>query len=253
MTPRPRIELLAPAGDERALRAALAAGADAVYFGLERWSARAFAGNFAGDAGDPRRRARSPVRRARPPGAQHAAQGRRARAGAGGAGSAVRRRPRRPHRRRPGLRVARPRALPRPRAARQHAAEHALLGAARRLGASRLSPGDPRPRAQPRRDRRPRRSRPRARGLRPRGALLRLLRRLPAVEHGRRSQRQPRPLQPVLPHALPALSCRRPRRDVRRCPARGRAERSAGAGLRGRLDARCSRPAISARSRRFPA
>ncbi len=46
----PRIELLAPAGDERALRAALAAGADAVYFGLERWSARAFAGNFAGEA-----------------------------------------------------------------------------------------------------------------------------------------------------------------------------------------------------------
>ncbi len=43
-------ELLAPAGDERALRAALAAGADAVYFGLERWSARAFAGNFAGAA-----------------------------------------------------------------------------------------------------------------------------------------------------------------------------------------------------------
>ena len=45
---RSRIELLAPAGDERALRGALAAGADAVYFGLERWSARAFAGNFAG-------------------------------------------------------------------------------------------------------------------------------------------------------------------------------------------------------------
>ena len=43
-------ELLAPAGDGRALQAALAAGADAVYFGLERWSARAFAGNFAGDA-----------------------------------------------------------------------------------------------------------------------------------------------------------------------------------------------------------
>ncbi len=42
-------ELLAPAGDERALRAALAAGADAVYFGLEHWSARAFAGNFAGE------------------------------------------------------------------------------------------------------------------------------------------------------------------------------------------------------------
>ncbi len=45
----PQIELLAPAGEPRALRAALAAGADAVYFGLDRWSARAFAGNFAGE------------------------------------------------------------------------------------------------------------------------------------------------------------------------------------------------------------
>src|SRR5512136_2117358 len=45
----PRVELLAPAGGPRALRAALAAGADAVYFGLERWSARAFAGNFAAE------------------------------------------------------------------------------------------------------------------------------------------------------------------------------------------------------------
>ena len=48
-TERPTVELLAPAGEPRALRAALAAGADAVYFGLERWSARAFAGNFAGE------------------------------------------------------------------------------------------------------------------------------------------------------------------------------------------------------------
>jgi len=45
-----QVELLAPAGGPRALRAALAAGADAVYFGLGRWSARAFAGNFEGDA-----------------------------------------------------------------------------------------------------------------------------------------------------------------------------------------------------------
>ena len=45
----PQVELLAPAGEPRALRAALAAGADAVYFGLDRWSARAFAGNFAGE------------------------------------------------------------------------------------------------------------------------------------------------------------------------------------------------------------
>src|SRR5665811_781576 len=50
MTAARHAELLAPAGEPRALRAALAAGADAVYFGLERWSARAFAGNFAGDA-----------------------------------------------------------------------------------------------------------------------------------------------------------------------------------------------------------
>jgi len=47
MDPAMTPELLAPAGDRRALHAALAAGADAVYFGLERWSARAFAGNFA--------------------------------------------------------------------------------------------------------------------------------------------------------------------------------------------------------------
>jgi len=50
MTAAGDVELLAPAGEPRALRAALAAGADAVYFGLERWSARAFAGNFAGGA-----------------------------------------------------------------------------------------------------------------------------------------------------------------------------------------------------------
>ncbi len=49
MSAAPQIELLAPAGEPRALRAALAAGADAVYFGLDRWSARAFAGNFAGE------------------------------------------------------------------------------------------------------------------------------------------------------------------------------------------------------------
>ena len=36
-----RPEILAPAGDEAALRAAVEAGADAVYFGLERWNARA--------------------------------------------------------------------------------------------------------------------------------------------------------------------------------------------------------------------
>src|SRR5437764_10374114 len=44
----PRPELLAPAGDEESLRAAVAAGADAVYFGLRGgFNARARADNFA--------------------------------------------------------------------------------------------------------------------------------------------------------------------------------------------------------------
>ncbi len=41
-----RTELLAPAGNRECLRAAVAAGADAVYFGLQRFSARARAANF---------------------------------------------------------------------------------------------------------------------------------------------------------------------------------------------------------------
>ncbi|HSQ66764.1 MAG TPA: DUF3656 domain-containing protein [Polyangiaceae bacterium] len=41
-----RPELLAPAGDEASLNAAVAAGADAVYFGLKSYSARARAENF---------------------------------------------------------------------------------------------------------------------------------------------------------------------------------------------------------------
>ncbi len=41
-----RIELLAPAGNSEALKAAVAAGCDAVYIGLTSFSARAFAGNF---------------------------------------------------------------------------------------------------------------------------------------------------------------------------------------------------------------
>jgi putative protease len=49
-TPGARPEVLAPAGDEASLRAAVAAGADAVYFGLHGTSARARATNFgAGD------------------------------------------------------------------------------------------------------------------------------------------------------------------------------------------------------------
>src|SRR5581483_865859 len=40
-------ELLAPAGDWESLRAAVANGADAVYFGLSNFNARARAANFA--------------------------------------------------------------------------------------------------------------------------------------------------------------------------------------------------------------
>lgn len=45
-TPRPKPELLAPAGDWEALRAACANGADAVYLGLTGFNARARAANF---------------------------------------------------------------------------------------------------------------------------------------------------------------------------------------------------------------
>ena len=44
-----KIELLAPAGDEEALKAAIMAGANAVYMGGSRFGARAFAGNFEDD------------------------------------------------------------------------------------------------------------------------------------------------------------------------------------------------------------
>jgi putative protease len=47
MTESPsRPEVLAPAGDQQALEAAIGAGADAVYFGVEAFNARARAHNF---------------------------------------------------------------------------------------------------------------------------------------------------------------------------------------------------------------
>src|SRR5690348_16744730 len=46
VSPHPTPELLAPAGDWEALRAAVANGADAVYFGLSDFNARARAANF---------------------------------------------------------------------------------------------------------------------------------------------------------------------------------------------------------------
>ncbi len=46
MTPIPKPEILAPAGDPASFLAALAAGADAVYCGLKHFSARMLARNF---------------------------------------------------------------------------------------------------------------------------------------------------------------------------------------------------------------
>src|SRR5947208_16550699 len=46
---RVRPELLAPAGDWESMRAAVANGADAVYFGLSNFNARARAANFSPD------------------------------------------------------------------------------------------------------------------------------------------------------------------------------------------------------------
>ena len=45
-TAAPLPEILAPAGDAEALRAAVLSGADAVYLGLTSFSARRSAGNF---------------------------------------------------------------------------------------------------------------------------------------------------------------------------------------------------------------
>ena len=45
-----RIELLSPAGNMDCLYAAFSAGADAVYAGGQRFGARAYAGNFSGEA-----------------------------------------------------------------------------------------------------------------------------------------------------------------------------------------------------------
>jgi putative protease len=47
MSARPRPEVLAPAGDMDCVRAAIENGADAVYFGIRKWNARARATNFA--------------------------------------------------------------------------------------------------------------------------------------------------------------------------------------------------------------
>ena len=42
-------ELLAPAGNMEALKAAIANGCDAIYLGLQKFGARAYSDNFAAD------------------------------------------------------------------------------------------------------------------------------------------------------------------------------------------------------------
>ena len=46
MPARSRPEVLAPAGDMDCVRAAVENGADAVYFGIQKWNARARAFHF---------------------------------------------------------------------------------------------------------------------------------------------------------------------------------------------------------------
>ena len=124
---------------------------------------------------------------------ERAAQGRRARARPRGSGSALSRRPRRPDRRRPRFcRRWSHEAYP---DLELHASTQldthssaqlgrlAGLGFARAVLARELSR---------RRDRRARSARPGPRGVHPRRPVLRLLGRLPAVEHGFGAQRQPR-------------------------------------------------------------
>ena len=195
-------ELLAPAGEPRALRAALSAGADAVYFGLARWSARAFAGNFGGEA-VPEAVETAHLYDARAYLAlntllkddevEPALAALEAPYLAGldalivaDLGFAARVREEYPE-------------LPLHASTQLNTHSSAQLAALERLGFSRailareLSLAEIAALDD---------ARPRARGLRPRGPLLRLLRRLPAQQHGRRPQRQPRPLQPVVPAAL---------------------------------------------------
>ena len=49
MIERSQVELLAPAGDEDCFKAAIAAGANAIYFGMEQFSARTRAKNITVD------------------------------------------------------------------------------------------------------------------------------------------------------------------------------------------------------------
>ncbi len=201
---RPRAELLAPAGGPPALQAALSAGADAVYLGLDTWSARAFAANFAPEA------LVAAIDRAHLHGARvHlalnvllkddeldealAALAAPYRAGLDALIVADLGFARLVHDAYPALELHASTQLGTHSCAQLE--RLAGLGFSRAILARELSLDE---------DRGARAARPGSRGIRARRAVLRLLGRLPAVEHGLGAQRQPRALQPGLPAALPA-------------------------------------------------
>ena len=234
-------EVLAPAGDADAMRAAALAGADAVYFGLVGSSARARAKNF--DPADLPETMRwlHGTGRSRIRGAQHARCSTRS--------SRVWR-----------ARCARARTPPSTRVIVQDLGAAQLVraiapdmpihastqmtctdAAAVALRARRWRPSrHPGARALARRHRRHSpRDRRRARSLRARRALRRLLGPVPHERGDRRAQRQPRRLRAGVPAALRARGRRRPPRPRRpRVSPLARGPRGERAGARSRAAGR---------------
>ena len=210
-------EVLAPAGDVDSMRAAVLAGADAVYFGLLGHE-RARAGQELRPGRPARDDALSPrPGRARVRHAQHARLRRGARAPRG-AGARVRGGRRRrghrpgPRRRRSSCAPSRP-GLPIHASTQMTCTDAAGVAAGARV---RGRPRHPRARAVARGHRRdPPRDRRRARGLRARRALHRVLGAVPHERGHRRSQRQPRRVRAGVPASLRARRRRRPARPRR--------------------------------------
>ena len=150
---RARPEVLAPAGDRAALEAAVSAGADAVYFGLPAFNARARATNV------PEAELAAVMAHLRRHGvkgyvaAQHAALRQRARGGRAGHPRAAPRRVSTPSSSRTWAWRGSAGGRPRARAARLHADDLHRRRRGRARPQPRAQPGDPGPRALARRDR----------------------------------------------------------------------------------------------------